>query len=308
MSGVVDAVGKVFKAVFNVAKVVVPIALGAAAIVFTGGAALGVAGPLGAGFGSAISGLAGTLGLTGTLGAAFTGALTYAGYGAVAGGLTSLVTGGKFLKGVEQGALYGDIAGGVGGALGLVSPAAPSWGPGATASDAAQGAAQLGLNGPVQVTGQTVGSPAAMAAANAPTAVGAPSATAAPTPAPSGNPAVPTTGTGGNWWDSGNSGLMGNLLSGIGKGLYGDPAVEYAKSRDAQLQANYAVGTNSGMLTPQSTSYLETLPNLRPPSTAFSSIPAQGGTYGYHYEFDSQSGQIKKVANTPVTYPGASGG
>lgn len=123
--GFFSGIKKAFKKVFDVAKVVAPVALLAGAVIFSGGAALGLA-PLGiaGGWGAAASTLTSSLGLTGTLGSVLTGAVTNAGFGALAGGALSLVTGGDPMKGIQQGALAGGVAGGIGGALGMTGGAA----------------------------------------------------------------------------------------------------------------------------------------------------------------------------------------
>lgn len=109
MSKIIKGVGKVFKKVIKVAKKVLPIALAVGAVVFTGGAALGLT-PT---FAGAIGGVVAKLGIGGAVAGALTGAVTSAGFGAALGG----VTGG--MKGMQQGALMGALTGG---ALGALSP------------------------------------------------------------------------------------------------------------------------------------------------------------------------------------------
>lgn len=123
MSGVFKAIGKVFKKVVKVALKIAPYALAAAAVIFTGGAALGIL-PT---FSAAVGGLVGSLGLSASITGALTGAITSAGFGAALG----FVTGGK--KGLQKGALMGALTGGV---LGLASPA--TFGIHAAASGAGQ--------------------------------------------------------------------------------------------------------------------------------------------------------------------------
>ena len=110
MSKVFKAIGKVFKKVVKVAIKIAPYALAAAAVVFTGGAALGIL-PT---FSAAVGGLVSSLGLSAAVTGALTGAVTSAGFGAALG----FITGGK--KGLKKGALMGALTGGV---LGAVSPA-----------------------------------------------------------------------------------------------------------------------------------------------------------------------------------------
>lgn len=113
MSGVLKGIGKVFKKVLKVAKVVLPIALAIGAVVFTGGAALGVL-PT---FAGAIGGVVTSLGIGGAVGGALTGAIVSAGFGSAIGGATAAATGKPILKGMQTGALTGAVTGGVMGAL-----------------------------------------------------------------------------------------------------------------------------------------------------------------------------------------------
>lgn len=85
---------------------VLPIALAVAAVVFTGGAALGVL-PT---FATAMAGVVGGLGLSAGAATALTGALVGAGFGGAIGFATS---GGK-LAGLQKGALLGGVTGGLG--------------------------------------------------------------------------------------------------------------------------------------------------------------------------------------------------
>lgn len=122
MSGIGKFLGNVFKAVVKVAKVVLPIALGVGAILFTGGAALGLTGVLAGGWGGAAAGITSALGLADTgIGAVLTSAITTAGYGAVAGGAVAAATGQNVLKGIETGAASGAILGGVTGGIGAIT-------------------------------------------------------------------------------------------------------------------------------------------------------------------------------------------
>jgi hypothetical protein len=109
MSGLLKGIGKVFKKVGKVALKVLPYAAAAAAVVFTGGAALGVLPSFAGAIGSVVGGLGLSTGLTG----AITGAITNAGFGAAGG----LLLGGK--KGMKTGFLGGLVTGGV---MGAVSP------------------------------------------------------------------------------------------------------------------------------------------------------------------------------------------
>lgn len=153
MSGVLKGVTKVFKKVAKVVKKVAPIALAIAAVVYTGGAALGATPTLGAAMGSLTS----SMGLSGTLGSVVTGALTQAGYGAAIGAATSAITGGDIMKGMQGGALTGAITGGVTGSLGFKTDligdtVKDSLNSGASAAETAASNAVTGA--PVGVTGE----------------------------------------------------------------------------------------------------------------------------------------------------------
>jgi hypothetical protein len=127
VSGLLRGIGKVFKKVVKTVVKIAPYALAAAAVVFTGGAALGVL-PT---FAGAVGSVVGSIGLSGAAAGALTGAITSAGFGAAAGG----VLGGK--KGLKQGALMGAVAGG---ALGAMSPAAFGFGQAAEVATGGLGA------------------------------------------------------------------------------------------------------------------------------------------------------------------------
>jgi hypothetical protein len=109
VSAVFKGIGKVFSKIVKTVVKIAPFALAAAAVVFTGGAALGIL-PT---FSAAVGGLVSSLGLSAGITGALTGAVTSAGFGAALG----FVTGGK--KGLQKGALMGALTGGV---LGMVSP------------------------------------------------------------------------------------------------------------------------------------------------------------------------------------------
>ena len=99
-----SGIGKALKSVVKVIKKVALPALALAAVVFTGGAALGLApfvagGSLAGGMTGVLSGVFGT----GFLGTTVTGALVGAANGAALGAITSAVTGGNISKGLEMG-------------------------------------------------------------------------------------------------------------------------------------------------------------------------------------------------------------
>ena len=213
MSGIVKGSGKIFKKVARVVKKVSPIALAAAAAVFTGGAALGLTPTLGA----AMGGLTSSLGLSGALGTAVTGALTNAGFGSALGGLV----GGK--KGMQMGALGGAITGGL-------------LGPGAIGSSAAGAAGGPAAANPMtQIVGGSYGSTgllgnagSVLGGASAPaTAMGATAATGGITGGLLGNPLVTS-----------------NILSGLGQGLMASGQAKENRRERQQIAANYDLGAD----------------------------------------------------------------
>lgn len=223
MSKILSGIGKIFKKIAKVAKTVIPIALGVAAVVFTGGAALGIL-PT---FSGAIGGLVSSLGISGALGGALTGSIVSAGFGAAVGGLTGGI------KGAQKGALSGAV---LGGALGAASPsffgmgATPAGG-GATASWG--DTTNSGVNGLLANGGDAItsGAPAAAGGASVAPAIAAP--TNGLLPSFLSNPAGMT--------------VAGNVLTGL---FTPSEASTYAnaRARDAsRLYGDiYSTGDNSG--------------------------------------------------------------
>jgi hypothetical protein len=239
-------VSKVFRKVTSskIGKVIGG-ALAIGAIVFTGGAALGLA-PMAGGWGAAMGSLAGTLGLTGTLGSVLTGAFTMAGYGAALGGIGSLAMGGDFFQGAAGGALIGGATGGLMGGMGFATdPLAGAFGDAGAASGATPATpatssvtgASAATNAPT-VSGGALSSPMtgpqfASAGAAAPVSTaGTPFTTAA-----GAAPAAPTGGlfgTGG--WIERNGTLVGTAVSGLGQGLMGGMAARDSGKADQRLR------------------------------------------------------------------------
>lgn len=239
MSGIAKGIGKVFKRVAKVVTKVAPVVLGAAALYFTAGTALGLTG--GGMWGQALSsGIGNTILGSSTLAQVVTGAVTQAGYGALAGAATSALTGGDPLKGAAAGALGGAVTGGVMGGFGLgTDPFVKGFG-----SPTEQTAIDP------QLTADT----------------GAAKGLIAPEDASSLIPGKGDNGTGfglgasagksaaqgffdkGGWLER-NQPIVGNLISGIGKGLLsneGDKYETYAKMQKEQadrVAANYRTGT-----------------------------------------------------------------
>jgi hypothetical protein len=239
MSGVAKGIGKVFKAVGSVVKKILAPALAVAAIVFTGGAALGLA-PLAGGFGGAVASTLGAIGVptTGVIGSALTGAVTQAGMGAAIGGVTSMATGGDFTDGAGKGALLGAATGGLTGALGA-GAAAPAASSGVTMSS--RGMAPAMSAGGVNPSTFARPTSALMAADGAATA-GAATAGAA-TNGPGGIIGGLTRGMMG---DGGS--LIGSTLGGLGKGLLAGMAqkeeMAYLEDNQDRITESYDVPTS----------------------------------------------------------------
>jgi hypothetical protein len=166
MSGVAKGVKKVFKTVGKVAKKVLPFALPAAALIFTGGAALGLT----PSFGAMAGGLIGKLGLGSTMSSVLTGAVTHAGFGGLAGGAIGALTGGKqgMRKGLGLGQLAGAATGGISGYMNAPSLAGAAGQQGARGLSQATGASaprdvsestramtRMGMEGGGDLPGQT---------------------------------------------------------------------------------------------------------------------------------------------------------
>lgn len=289
--GLFSGIKKVFKKVTKAIVKVAPIALLAGAAIFTGGAALGLA-PFAGGWGAAAAGFASNLGLTGTLGSIVTGAVTQAGYGALAGGLISGVTGGNVIKGAQMGALTGAVTGGVTGGLGFATdplgggaaagqPGAAA-APGATPATSPTGFASFTPSTSVApVSGPPVGDLTLGGAAAAPAAAGPATAAAAP---------VAGTPTGfGSFLDKE---VVGRTLAGLGQGyLEGQSAKD---ERDLQIrlrddrQASYDIDP----------AVLQQAPAAGPPRPtpreAYGSRRASNLTA--RYAFNPETGRIERSA------------
>ena len=216
MSGILKAIGRVFK---KIAKVALPV-IAIAAVALTGGAALGVLPALGK--------TLGTLGLS----KALTGVLVTAAKGATFGAVGSLITGGNPLKGATTGLIAGGLLGGVNVALGgakVATGAATGAGQtGAPAGAAAGQAAQPALDG-----AWSQFAPGADAAANAGVASAAPAATSGIGSA---------VASGGSIFGDifKNPITAGMAIQGIGAGLSASSAAAAKKREDQQIRENYA--------------------------------------------------------------------
>lgn len=205
VSGVLKSVGKIFKkAVSLIKKIAIP-ALAIAAVVFTGGAALGLL-PT---FASAIGGVVGSLGLSTGLASALTAGVVNAGFGAAAGGLL----GGR--KGMEMGFLAGAGSGLLGmPAIGASGAAGAAGGAGSAATAAGASVVE-----------------AATAAGAIPGAVSA----AAPS-------LVSTTVAGGGGLLGGvNPLIASNLIQGLGSGLSNSAAAKEERRERERRTANYSL-------------------------------------------------------------------
>lgn len=289
MSGVVKFVKKVFKAVTKVVSKVLPIALAAGAIIFTAGAALGLA-PLGiaGGWGGAVSSLTGALGLSGSsLGGALTGAITQAGYGAALGGIGGMITGSGFTQGAQMGALAGGLTGGVMGGLGMqTDPLSGVFRSGTPASGvpdvtsagiSQQGAVQSGAIQAAQNGVQNVAGAAPVAQQAAGSGIGA--------------------GVGS--FIEKNGTMIGTALGGIGSGLMTGLAAK-EKTEAEEKAAGRRTASYQGLPThsawqgdatarPTPSQAFKTPPFIKPKASPFG---------GGGYQFDPSTGMIVYVDNS----------
>lgn len=148
MSGVFKSLGKIL-----------PIVLGAAAVIFTAGAAIPAIGAIvgTGGLSGAIGSVLGSLGIeaTSTLGTVLTGAASGAATGAALGGVEAAVTGKDIVSGMEGGMGTGALAGGVMSGFGALTGAGPTVAPDAS-GPAAPTTAASGAAGDTGLTGATV--------------------------------------------------------------------------------------------------------------------------------------------------------
>lgn len=228
MSGIIKAVGRVFKKIVKVVKKIAIPALAIGAIVLTGGAALGVL--------PAVGSVIGGLGLSAGVTAALTGAVTMAGIG---GGI-GLVTGGW--EGMKKGALIGAATGGLMGATGLAfGAAAGGAGAAGTAGTLAMDAGTAALTG----TGTAAAGAATTAATSGAGLLGGFTLPAAASvAAPVANVAVGTTvAAGGGLLSKGlmAAPLLSSALQGIGGGMSAKAAAQDREAERAQIAANYDV-------------------------------------------------------------------
>ncbi len=272
------ALKKIFKKVAKHAKIIIPVVLGAAAIYFTAGAALGG--------GAGISGLVGQLGLGSTLSSVLTGAVTQAGIGAAIGAGTSLVTGGDVGKGALTGAAVGAVTGGITGAVNAPTTRAQNFG-----RDP-----QFPIAGN-QGSGSPSSDPLTGLNPLTDTAVRLPN----------------TAGGGGGGLLSGagkfitdNQTLLGGALEGLGAGIAGAAqadaeveAVQIVAERQAEavalenerIASNFDVSGGGGLLTGATPDL-----NARPtPTQQFSQPSVLGRNRGARWQFNPESGRVELV-------------
>lgn len=211
MSGVVRAIGKAFKAVGKFVKKYALPALAIAAVVFTGGAAIGALPALGSVLG------AGGLGLS----AGLTSVLTTAATSATIGAGISAVTGGNIIKGATTGLITGGIAGGAGALMGGIGAGAASGAASAAGTVApAAGSAVSTLPGMIDVTA-ALGGAAPVTAAAAGGGIGG---------------AVGNVAS----WLGKNPAITGQLINGIGGGMMANEQMKQRDREGRQIRENYS--------------------------------------------------------------------
>lgn len=225
MSSIVSGIGKIFTTVTQTAVKVGQAVAGVGSTLFTAGAASG-AGPMaGGGFTSLIKNFTGG----GVLGNVLSGAVTQAGFGALAGGAIGALTGQGFAKGAMMGGLTGAVTGGLGGLAGAAGLGAqPPGVDGITTGSTPTGMVPTGSTGRVpstiNATQSVSGAPqAAMGQTAAQVAASAPAASGG---IMSGLGRFMTSEAG------------GGLLAGLGKGL-GAYMDQKAKADESQKDRDF---------------------------------------------------------------------
>jgi len=287
MSSVFKGIKKIFKKVVKAIKKIAPIALAVGALVFTGGAALGLSFAKG-GWAAAASSLTSSLG-SGVLGSAITGAITQAGTAAAIGGIASSIGGGSFSKGARAGAVTGAITGGLlSGYNALRNPAAQAGQGGGVTIDAATGQPIEG--GATTFPLPDGAAPPQMTAIDATGTAITPAANVATAPAPRGGGLLSKViGKGG--WIERNPELAGGLIKGVGQGLLsgaaGDDELAYLREQQRLRGANYE-GTDPGQ------NYQTAAPSVggQAPTDRFN--PKSYGSF--EYQFDPTVGRIVRVS------------
>lgn len=226
MSGLFKSIGKVFKKVIKVVKKIALPALAIAAVIVTGGAALGLIPAIG---GMAITGL-GTLASALGASSAVAGILSTAATGATIGMIGGFLTSGN-LKGAIKGASMGFLTGGVLGGLGQI----------VGGIGGAVGGAGTAAPGVIAETGAAAGfTPVGMTSGALEGAIGASGASSVTGALASAAPAAAAAGSGGGGGILGflsqNPLLASGLLKGIGGALAGNPDMDIYKARQKSYE------------------------------------------------------------------------
>ncbi len=267
MCNPIRAIKKVFKKVVKNLKIIVPVALAAAAIYFTAGSALGG--------GAGISGLVGQLGLGSTLSSVLTGAVSQAGIGAALGAGTSLLTGGDVGKGALLGGAAGAVTGGITGAVNAPSSGA------------------TGVRPTVPSGATAPGPPINLVPSQGPVGV--------PPAAPAASSGGLLSGVGKFITD--NQTLIGGALQGLGSGI-GSAAeadatvdaarllVEQDEAERERIAANFDVSGGGGLLTGAT---LDTTP--RPtPVQQFAPTTVLAKARGARWQYNPATGRVELTA------------
>lgn len=291
MSGVVKSVKKVFKK----ALPVIAIALAVVAVVFTGGAALGLA-PT---WGAAVSGAVSSMGATGVVGGVLSGAVTGAGYGAAVGGGLALATGGDVKKGATQGLLTGAVTGGVAGGLGFNTDPLSGLNKTAAAGTPAAGPGTVPGGGNAFGIDPPAAGPPSAAPPNAGVLPNGAQVAANTATQSAADGSVGLFSKGG--WLERNQDLVGGAVKGLGQGLLasGEDDRERAARIDQEreerrrdiIRENYSNPTGRGLLSSANTAYLEGQPARPTPTQRF-----DPSTTGGEYVFDPKAGRVVFVA------------
>lgn len=284
MSGLVSGITKTFQAVGSAVARVGKAVTGVGATTFTAGAASAAPSMATGGLSGIVSKFTGG----GVLGNIITGAVTQAGYGALAGGAIGALTGQGFGKGAMMGGLGGAVTGGLMGAAG-VNP-----------DPLTKGFGQSQQSGIVSAEGTATG--AAPTGATSSSAVDYPSSRVAqahggditgsvtPSAAPATVTAPAASGGGLSRFLSSEAG--GGLIAGVGKGLgaYMDAKNrseeaekdrKFLRDKEQRLQDSYSVDPSA-------------LHDAAPADTTARPTPAV--KYGRtRYEYDPSVGRIVSV-------------
>lgn len=208
MSGLFKSIGKVFKKAVKVIKKIAVPALAVAAVVFTGGAALGVLPAMS----SALGGVVSSLGLSSGLTSALTTGLTNAGFGALLGG--------------KKGALMG-FGSGLLGAPALDK--ALGFGGQATGANLIRGS-QFTVDAAMPSMGSAAGSAAGNAAGSAASQIGSTIQNA-----------TQSGGGGGLGGLLGNPMIASQLLQGVGGGLLAAQQAKEERKQREREEANLSL-------------------------------------------------------------------